>query len=363
MKTSFITLSLLIFTSLSSLSQNSEIDLNKIRLPENYHIEVYVSGIENPRALDFAEDSTLFAGSRRAGYVYAITTDKKVIIIDSGLHMPAGVDYHNGDLYVSAVSRILKYPDIINHLDDPPGPVVINDRLPREEWHGWKFIKIGPDNKLYVPVGAACNVCDSTNNIYGTICRMNLDGSSLEIFAEGVRNTVGFDWNPDSYTLWFTDNGRDLMGDDIPPDELNKAPTHGMHFGFPYVHGKRILDPEFWMFRPYGVMFAMPEWELPAHCAAIGMRFYTGEMFEDKYKGGIFITEHGSWDRTKKSGYRISFITIEENKAIKYEVFATGWMNDEVHWGRPADVLTGPDGALYVSDDYADCIYRIYYEK
>jgi glucose/arabinose dehydrogenase len=188
---------------------------------------------------------------------------------------------------------------------------------------------------------------------------MTLDGKTLEYFAEGVRNTVGFDWNPASGTFWFTENGRDEMGDDIPPDELNKAPVAGTHYGFPFVHGK-ILDPEFWPKRIKNIAFISPAKELPAHVAPLGMRFYTGEMFDEKYRGGIFIAEHGSWNRTEKTGYRVSFVRIYQDEAKSYEVFASGWLQGETPWGRPADVQVGPDGSLFVSDDMAGCIYRIF---
>lgn len=338
------------------------IDLGRITLPDRYHIEMYADNVPNARAMDFAEDGTLFAGSRMEGKVYAITPEREVIVIDTGLELPTGLDYFEGNLYVSEVSRINKYPDILKTFRHSPEPVVINDDLPSDPWHGWKFIRVGPDRKLYVPVGATCNVCLPEKPWYAAILRMNLDGSNLEIYAEGVRNTVGFDWEPGSnLTLWFTDNGRDYMGDDLPPDELNKAPVHGAHYGFPFIHG-HTLDPEFWSQRPTGTTFISPARELPAHVAALGMRFYTGQMFQEKYHGGIFLAEHGSWNRTKKIGYRVTFIPIEKGRAMGYEIFASGWMEDEQVWGRPADVQVGPDGALYVSDDFAGCIYRIYYQ-
>lgn len=344
-------------------SQNEmELPLEEIRLPEGFHIEIYANNVENARAMAFAEDETLFVGSRSKGNVYAVTPDKQVTLIDSGLEMPTGIEYHEGDLYVSEVSRILKYENILDNFKSSPEPVIINDQLPSETWHGWKFIKVGPDQKLYVPVGAPCNVCDSANIIYATICRMNPDGSNLEIFAEGVRNTVGFDWHPETGVLWFTDNGRDWMGDNQPPDELNKAPVSGMHFGFPYIHGKNVHDPEFWAKRPRDVAFIMPAKELPAHVAALGMRFYDGEMFPDKYQNGIFIAEHGSWNRSSKIGYRVTFVSLDRGAVNSYTTFASGWMENENIWGRPADVEIAPDGSLLVSDDFAGCIYRIYYD-
>jgi glucose/arabinose dehydrogenase len=309
--------------------------------------------------MDFAEDGTLFAGSMTAGKVYAVRPDRSVTVIDDSLQMPTGLDYYNGDLYVAAISRILKYENILQSLDSTPEPVVVNANFPNDRWHGWKFIRVGPDGKLYVPVGAPCNVCLPDSLWYSRIFTMTLDGKTLEYFAEGVRNTVGFDWNPASGTFWFTENGRDEMGDDIPPDELNKAPVAGTHYGFPFVHGK-ILDPEFWPKRIKNIAFISPAKELPAHVAPLGMRFYTGEMFDEKYRGGIFIAEHGSWNRTEKTGYRVSFVRIYQDEAKSYEVFASGWLQGETPWGRPADVQVGPDGSLFVSDDMAGCIYRIF---
>jgi glucose/arabinose dehydrogenase len=293
------------------------------------------------------------------GKVYAIRPDRTVIVIDDSLEMPTGLDYYKGDLYVSEISRILKYENILQTMDKSPEPVVVNGSFPKDKWHGWKFIRVGPDGKLYVPVGAPCNVCIPDSIWHARIFRMTLDGGTIEYFAEGVRNTVGFDWNPATGTFWFTDNGRDEMGDDMPPDELNKSRVDGQNFGFPYLHGN-IKDPEFWPKRPKNVLFNTPAFELPAHVASLGMRFYTGKMFDEKYRGGIFIAEHGSWNRSKKTGYRISFIRIEEDRATAYEVFAAGWLQGETAWGRPADVQVGPDGSLFVSDDLAGCIYRIY---
>jgi glucose/arabinose dehydrogenase len=335
--------------------------LNKIKLPTNYHIEIYVDQIDNARAMTFAEDSTLFVGSRNAGNVYAFKNGR-VIVIDSGLSMPSGIAYLDGDLYVGAISTIYKYPDILVNLKNPKREIV-TEIFPSDTWHGWKYLRFGPDGKLYVPVGAACNVCDSANPIYASINTINKDGSGFEIYAKGVRNTVGFDFHPETGVLWFTDNGRDLMGDTIPPDELNKAPEKGMHFGFPYLHGHSVKDPDYWKQRPKDLQITKPEWELEAHTAALGMKFYTGDMFEEKYKNGIFIAEHGSWNRSNKVGYRVSFVTVKNGKARNYKVFASGWLENEDFWGRPADIAVGPDGALYISDDFANCIYRIYYKK
>jgi glucose/arabinose dehydrogenase len=238
---------------------------------------------------------------------------------------------------------------------------VVNDGFPRETHHGWKFIAFGPDGRLYVPVGAPCNVCEREDPRFASIQRMRPDGTGQETFARGVRNTVGFDWDPSTKELWFTDNGRDWLGDDLPPDELNHAPGKGLHFGFPYRHGKEIPDPEFGK-KKIREEFVPPAWELGPHVAALGMRFYTGTMFPDKYRGHIFIAEHGSWNRSTPIGYRVTLVRVESGRATGYEVFAEGWLSEGRAWGRPVDLLVMPDGALLVSDDKAGAIYRISYE-
>ncbi len=308
-----------------------------------------------------------FVGTRDEGKVYAILDRNRdniadeVHIIASGLNSPNGVALRGGALYVAEISRILRFDDIEARLKNPPQPVVVNSTLPKEKDHGWKFIRFGPDGMLYVPVGAPCNVCIRDDPRFASIMRMSPDGSGLEIFASGVRNTVGFDWHPETKELWFTDNGRDRMGDDIPPDELNRAPRKGLNFGFPYCHGGNIPDPE------HGNRkcseFVAPELKLGAHVAALGMRFYTGKMFPPEYKNQILIAEHGSWNRSTPIGYRITMAKIKNNRAIEYEVFAQGWLQGYKAWGRPVDIELMLDGSILVSDDHAGAIYRISYSK
>jgi glucose/arabinose dehydrogenase len=266
----------------------------------------------------------------------------------------------DGSLFVAEVDRILRYDNIETDLKNPPDPIVVNDDYPGDKWHGWKFIRFGPDKKLYVPIGAPCNVCERSDKRYATITRINRDGTDFEIFASGIRNSVGFDWHPGTDELWFTDNGRDRMGDNLPPDELNHAPSKDLHFGFPYIHGKNIPDPQYSKNRN-GISIKPPAMELGPHVAALGMRFYTGNMFPAEYKNQIFIAEHGSWNRSVPIGYRITLVRLRNNKAVSYEVFADGWLQGDEAWGRPVDVLILPDGSLLVSDDRAGVIYRIYY--
>jgi glucose/arabinose dehydrogenase len=285
----------------------------------------------------------------------------EVITLARGLNSPNGVAFRDGALYVAEVSRVLRFDDIESRLTSSSQPVVVNDKFPRDGHHGWKFMRFGPDDRLYVPVGAPCNICERHPDRYAVIMRMRPDGSGLETFARGIRNTVGFDWHPKTQELWFTDNGRDRLGDDIPPDELNHAPRPGMHFGYPYCHGENIPDPEFGT-RRQCAEFTPPAQNLGPHVAALGMRFYTGTMFPEPYRQQIFIAEHGSWNRTTPIGYRVALVRLDNNRAVSYEPFAEGWLQGSKAWGRPVDVLVMPDGSLLVSDDRADVIYRIRYK-
>jgi glucose/arabinose dehydrogenase len=355
-------------TFCSSLSRIEKLPLEKIKLPTGFEISLYANNVPNARSMTLSPDGTLFVGTRKVGNVYAIldrdkdNTADQVITIASGLNMPNGVAFRDGALYVAEVNRVLRFDNIESKLDDPGTPTVVNDSFPSDKSHGWKFIRFGPDGMLYVPVGAPCNICEQEDERYASIMRMQPDGTGLEVFAHGVRNTVGFDWHPETKELWFTDNGRDWMGDDRPPDELNHAPKKGMHFGFPYCHGENIDDPEFGNERNCD-QFTPPALELGPHVAALGMRFYTGQMFPKKYQNQIFIAEHGSWNRSTPIGYRVMLVRLENNKAISYQVFAEGWLQGGTAWGRPVDVLVMPDGALLVSDDKAGVIYRISYKK
>ena len=346
----------------------SALPLDTIKLPPGFSISIYARDVPDARSMTLSPNGTLFVGTRQAGKVYAIRgrdhdhVADTVTTIAQGLQMPNGVAFHNGALYVAAVNRILRYDNIEEHLTTPPQPVVITDSYPRETHHGWKFIRLGPDGLLYVPVGAPCNVCQRSDARYASITRLRLDGTGFEIVAQGVRNTVGFDWHPETKELWFTDNGRDLLGDDVPPDELNHAPKPGLHFGFPYCHGKDIPDPEFGTKRPCSD-FVPPALALGPHVAALGMRFYTGAMFPPAYRNQIFMAQHGSWNRSEKIGYRVMRVQLKGDQVTEYTPFAEGWLQGEKTWGRPVDVQVMPDGALLVSDDYAGAIYRISYQQ
>ncbi|WP_373019276.1 sorbosone dehydrogenase family protein [Muriicola sp.] len=350
----------------------SDLPIDRLRLPEGFKIEVYADGIDGARSMAMGEEGTLFVGTRNDKTVYAIQDLDKdykadhVTILDSTLSVPNGIAFRKGSLYVAEVGRLLRYDSIESRLDNPPSPIVVYDDYPKAFHHGWKYIAFGPDDKLYVPVGAPCNICDSTSvdERYATITRMDPDGSNREIYAQGVRNTVGFTWHPQTKEMWFTDNGRDMMGDDIPPCELNRITEPGQHFGYPFCHGGTIPDPEFGDLRPCSD-FTAPAQNLGAHVAPLGVKFSPGTMFPVDYNNMALIAEHGSWNRSKKSGYRITMVKLDENQqAVSYETFIDGWLDDatQEQFGRPVDLLFLKDGSLLISDDYGDAIYRVTYD-
>ena len=349
--------------------------LKMIQLPPGFEISVFASNLNGARSLSRGDNGTIFVGTRRA-QVYAVVdengdykADKTYTIIDGGnmpdgqnWRMPNGVAFKDGALYVAAISHIWRYDGIESRLSNPGTPTLITDNYPTAQHHGWKFIAFGPDGKLYVPVGAPCNVCEPPQEIFATITRMNADGTDVEIIAKGVRNTVGFDWRPGTNELWFAENGADEMGNDLPADELNKLTEVGQHFGYPYCHQGNTPDPRLGQGHSCSD-FTAPAINLGPHVAAIGMRFYTGNMFPAEYKNQILIAEHGSWNRDRKIGYRVTLVRVDNNgNATSYEDFATGWLQGQNEWGRPADVLVLPDGSLLVSDDKAHAIYRIAYK-
>ncbi len=357
-------------TSFVDEGNTSSLPIDRIKLPEGFKISVYAEDIKDARSMTLGANGTLFVGNRSGGKVYAIVDNNKdfkadeVFVIASNLNSPCGVAFKDGSLYVAEIDKILRFDDIEKNLKNPPKYKVVYDKYPKEGHHGWKYIAFGPDGKLYVPVGAPCNVCDEKDEIFSTITRMNPDGTGLEIYAKGVRNSVGFAWHPTSKELWFTDNGRDMLGDEVPTDELNYAPKQGMHFGFPYCHQGDLLDPEFGKDKKCED-YNSPAQKLNPHGAALGMRFYTGTSFPEEYRNQIFIAEHGSWNRSAKIGYQLSLVKLNGNQAVSHIPFAIGWLNettDEV-WGRPVDVLIMPDGSMLVSDDKANAIYRIRYAK
>ena len=347
---------------------DEELRLNEIELPTGFSVDVFAAEVDNARSLAQSPSGTVFVGTgRRGGGVVHAVIDRdgdgvaeERYRIGSDLNWPNGVAFHEGHLYVAEISRVLRFEDIENRLDSPPEPVVVTADLPDKTHHGWKFIRFGPDGRLYVPVGAPCNICDE-GDPFASILRLDENGV-YEVVARGVRNTVGFDWHPGTGELWFTDNGRDMMGDEVPPDELNVLTEDGQHFGYPYCHGQDIADPEFGDQRPCGELVP-PALDLDPHVAAVGMRFYRGSAFPERYRGQIFIAEHGSWNRSEKIGFRVMVVRVDsDGRATAYEEFATGWLQDEESWGRPVDVMEQADGSLLVSDDMRGVIYRITYD-
>lgn len=351
----------------SSLSaQNPEGFINEISVPDGFKIELFATDIPNARSLAQGPKGVFFVGSRGEGNVYAVVDSDgdwkadKTHVLASGLNMPNGVAFKDGDLYIAEVSRVSVIRNVIEKLDGSAELETIRDDFPTEKHHGWKYIAFGPDNKLYVPVGAPCNICLKQDERFASIMRMNPDGSELEVYASGIRNSVGFDWHPKTDALWFTDNGRDWLGDNKPNDELNHAPIKGMHFGYPFCHAGEFSDPKFGN-KGKCSDFTSPAQKLGAHVASLGISFIEKNVFPEEYRKSIFIAEHGSWNRTVPDGYRITRVELEGNQAVKYEVFAEGWLKGADKRGRPVDILEMEDGSLLVSDDHADCIYRIFY--
>ncbi len=354
---------------LSLLATNclaQEADLNSLSLNDGFSISIYAE-VENPRQLALGSNNTVYVGSLR-GRVFAITNSDgadrgdNVVTVAERLNTPNGVAYHDGDLYIGEIGRISKIENIDNKLSGASLTITVNDSLPNRRHHGFKFLEIGPDNKIYLPVGAPCNVCEE-DPIFATILTMNLDGSDLQIIANGIRNTVGFDFHPDSGDLWFTDNGRDMLGDDLPACEINRLSSFGQHFGFPYIHQGDLPDPRFGSgHNPAD--YTPPVLKLGAHVAPLGIAFYRGDSFPSSYNNTVFWAEHGSWNRSQKSGYRVMMGQVSDDNStiISDEPFVEGWLQGQRNWGRPVDVLNMPDGSVLISDDMANVIYRVAYE-
>jgi glucose/arabinose dehydrogenase len=342
-----------------------EIPIGSVKLPEGFSISIWASGLPNARSMTFGPKGTLFVGTRFVGTVYAVVDHgdrREVKVLLKGLHRPNGVAVRNGALYVAEVSRILRYDDIEANLDSPPPPAVVFDALPKDETHGWKFMTLGPDGWLYFQIGSPGNIVLPPVT-HAQIARVDPDRGVLETVATGVRNSVGMDFHPVTRELWFTNNGRDWMGDDIPNDTLHRVTRPRMNFGYPFCHQGDLPDDEFGKGRSCRE-FDPPALKLGPHVAPLGMRFYTGRQFPAEYRNNIFIAEHGSWNRTRKDGFNVSRVVLDEQGGVvKYEPFATGFLQEERFWGRPVDVQVAPDGALLVSDDVSGAIYRIAYRK
>lgn len=340
---------------------------SEIRLPDGFRLSVYADTVPGARQMASGNDGTVFVGTRRQGRVYALVdsdgdfrADQRFVVAN-GLRLPTGVAFRNGSLYVAALDRILRFDRIEQRLKEPPLPVIVIDNLPSETHHGSRYIAFGPDGFLYLSVGAPCNVCQSADPRFGTILRVDVANATTEIFAEGVRNSVGFDWHPVSNAMWFTDNGRDWLGDDLPPDELNVAGGPGGHYGFPFVYGNNQKDPDFGGLAKGA--YVAPTLTLQAHSAPLGVLFYTGEMFPKEYRNSLFVAQHGSWNRSRKVGYQVLNVQFDGDKGVSARLFASGWLSGQRVSGRPVAFLQLPDGSVLLSDDHANVIYRIDYSK
>ncbi|MFT4736115.1 MAG: glucose/arabinose dehydrogenase [Cyclobacteriaceae bacterium] len=354
--------------SSNDLTSGKDLELDQLVMPEGFEIDIY-GRVDNARQMVMGTEGTLFVSNRSGGSVYAVRDTDGDFKIDeryeiaADLNLPNGVAFKDGSLFVAEVDKLWRFDNIESALDNPPAPVLIYDDYPTDRHHGWKYIAFGPDGKLYIPVGAPCNICESKNEMYASITRMNPDGSDREVFVHGVRNTVGFTWHPETGEMWFTDNGRDMMGDDIPPCELNRVSQQGQHFGYPYCHGGTIQDPEF------GDKYACNDFVVPAqnlnpHVAPLGLKFYTGDQFPEMYAGRILIAEHGSWNRSSDAGHtghKITMVKEVDGQGTSYDTFIEGFLNKETNkaWGRPVDILNLEDGSILISDDLSGTIYRV----
>ncbi|MEO7578635.1 MAG: PQQ-dependent sugar dehydrogenase [Massilia sp.] len=341
-------------------------DLAGFKLPKGFHISVYADGAPAARALAVSGSGIVYVGSRAAGKVYALvpSADKasaSVVVIAEKLSAPIGLTLVNGALYVAEIHRVIRFDDIDKRYASKPSFVVVKGDIPKETAHGEKVLKLGPDGKLYMPVGAPCNRCNKEDEPHSKIWRMDPDGSHFEEYARGIRNVVGFAFHPQTKALWFTDNGPDSLGDNGPSDELNVAPKAGLHFGFPYCHGGAVPDPEFAKGRSCDE-FVAPVAKLGPHVASLGLTFYTGTQFPTTYQGNLFVAEHGSWNRPNRIGYRIALITLYGDKVVSDTPFLEGFLRGEAVVGRPADVAVLADGSMLVSDDYGGRVYRITYD-
>jgi glucose/arabinose dehydrogenase len=341
--------------------------LPKLKAPAGFKVEVYQPGILDARAIRRGDKGTIFVSSLFvAGKIYAIVEKggkREVKTILSGLELPSGIEFHKGALYVATPKKIVRYDNIEDKLDSLPQPVDVYTNLPGDIPHGWKYLRFGPDGKLYVPVGGPCNICQPDPEKYAQIFRINADGSGREIVARGVRNSVGFDFHPRTKELWFTDNQRDWLSEDMPLDELNRVKNPGKdHFGFPFCHSGIMADPEFGWGKSCAD-YVKPAVTLGPHAAPLGMKFYTGSRFPAKYRGQIFIARHGPWNRTKKyADVAVAYLNAD-SQVTRVEPFLTGWVKDNQYVGRPIDIMQMPDGSLLVSDDHNGALYRVSYGR
>ena len=339
-----------------------KLPLDKLKVKNGFKIEVYAAGVPNARSLRRGPKGTVFVSSRLQDKIHAIVEKdgkREVKVIASGLHRPNGIVLHKGTLYIAELSQISKIDNIEDNLDNPPKPTVILSDLPKDEPHGWKYLTVGPDEKLYFHIGAPCNICMPPER-HSKIYRVGLDGKDLEVYATGVRHIVGMDWHPTLQQLYFSENARDWLSEEVPEDKLNRVTKPGKdNFGYPYCHQGNFLDPEFGWGRSCSE-FTKPVALLGAHTAALGMKFYTGKGFGSEYRNAIFLARHGSWNKSNKIGGDVLAIKLNSNGTVKsMEPFITGFIQNNTYVGRPVDVLPMPDGSMLVSDDFNGAVYRV----
>jgi glucose/arabinose dehydrogenase len=341
-----------------------KVPVDKLKVPKGFKIEVYASGIPNARSLRLGDKGTVFVSNRTLDKIYAIVDKggkREVKVLFKDLYRPNGIALHNGTLYIAELSQISKVDNIEDNLDNPPKPTVIYNDLPKDEPHGWKYLTVGPDNKLYFNVGAPCNICMPPDT-HAQIRRINLDGSGVEVVARGVRQIVGMDWHPTLKQLYFTENARDWLSEELPNDKLNRLAQPGKdNFGYPYCHQGNVPDPEFGWGHSCDE-FTKPVALLGPHSAPLGIKFYTGNAFPAEYRSQAFIARHGSWNKSKKIGGDILVAKLNKDGSLKsLDPFLTGFIQDNNYVGRPVDLLVMKDGSLLISDDYAGAIYRVSY--
>lgn len=338
--------------------------IEEIRLPEGFNIEVFASGLGTPRFMAFSPDGVLYATIVNDGKVVALPDENKdgkadrVITFVEGLEYPHGIDFYEGHLYIGETNQVVRYK--YDGFNKTPGKKeIIVPNLPTGG-HYSRTVRFGPDGKMYVSIGSSCNVCREKDERRAAILKFNPDGSGGKTYAKGLRNSVGITWHPETGEMWATDNGRDWIGDNLPPEEINIV-KEGKDYGWPYCYGNKIPDPKY-KDAEYCKTTAPPVFEMQAHSAPLGLAFYTGKYFPGEYRGDLFVAFHGSWNRSVPTGYKVVRIKMKDGKPEKIEDFATGWLQGSKAWGRPVDVIVGPDGSLYVSDDRGGMIYRIAYK-
>ena len=364
---------ILLISFYNFISADSFVD--KLNIPDGFEISIYADNLNSPRQLTETDKGYVVAGSKKGDKLFAlhdIDSDgyaEERILLAENLQNPTGVTFHNGDLYFAEIDTIWVIRDIDKLLSSNPSTLptksIYMNNLPSETWHGFKYIDFGPDDNLYIPVGVPCNIClePQTNDKRFAAIHKYVDGKLITV-ADGVRNSVGFDWHPLTGKLYFSDNGRDWLGDDSPSCELNVVNTEGSFYGYPFKHASDVIDPEFGhLLQSFDRDLVDPIAELGPHVAPLGIAFYDKENFPAKYKNSVFVALHGSWNRTKKSGYTLVFVKLDDDGNYLYqEDFISGWLSNESAWGRPVSPYIMKDGSMLLSDDKYNVIYRVTYK-